>query len=127
MGKTMQHPRPWLLPRPQRIILALLSGLSGKHEQDKVGHDGQGYAQDHADHQPEQAPSSHRLNAFPGMGHYRETNLHLERDLFQDRFKVANDSRLSFQAYLLQRAPANHGDKPRCPCSKRESPFFSKR
>jgi hypothetical protein len=61
MGMTMQHPRPWLLPLPQRIIYALLSRLPREREQDQVDHDGQGDAQENAHQEPEKAPSSHIL------------------------------------------------------------------
>ncbi len=61
MGMTMQHPRLWLLPLPQRIIRAQPSLLPGEREQDKVDYDGQGDAQDNAHQEPEQAPSSHIL------------------------------------------------------------------
>ncbi len=36
MGMTMQHPRLWLLPLPQRIICAQLSRLPGQPEQEEV-------------------------------------------------------------------------------------------
>jgi hypothetical protein len=52
MGMTMQHPRLWLLPLPQRIICALLSRLPGQHEQHEVDHDGQSYAQENAHQEP---------------------------------------------------------------------------
>ena len=68
MGMTMQHPRLWLLPLPQRIIRAPLSRLPGEHERDEVDHDGQGDAQHHANQQPEKASSSHRLGAFRRIG-----------------------------------------------------------
>jgi hypothetical protein len=68
MGMTMQHPRLWLLPLPQRIIYALLSRLAGEREQEEVDHDGQGDAQHHAHQQPEQASSSQRLDAFRRVG-----------------------------------------------------------
>jgi hypothetical protein len=61
MGMTMQHPRPWLLPLPQRIIGTLLCGLPGGREQDQVDYDGQSYAQENAHQEPEKAPSSHIL------------------------------------------------------------------
>jgi hypothetical protein len=48
MGTTMQHPRPWLLPLPQRIICAPLSRLPGQSEQEEVDYDGQGDAQENA-------------------------------------------------------------------------------
>jgi hypothetical protein len=53
MGMTMQHPRLWLLPLPQRIIGTLLCGLPGGREQEEVDHDGQGYAQYHTHQEPE--------------------------------------------------------------------------
>jgi hypothetical protein len=53
MGMTMQHPRLWLLPLPQRIICALLSRLPGQREQDQVDYDGQSYAQYHVNQEPE--------------------------------------------------------------------------
>ena len=53
MGMTMQHPRLWLLPLPQRIICALLSRLPGQREQDQVDYDGQSYAQENAHQEPE--------------------------------------------------------------------------
>ena len=53
MGMTMQHPRLWLLPLPQRIICALLSRLPGQPEQCEVDHDGQGYAQENAHQEPQ--------------------------------------------------------------------------
>jgi len=52
MGMTMQHPRLWLLPLPQRIIYALLSLLPGEREQGKVDYDGQSYAQENAHQEP---------------------------------------------------------------------------
>jgi hypothetical protein len=61
MGMTMQHPRLWLLPLPQRIICAQLSQLPGEREQGEVDHDSQGDAQYHAYQEPEKAPSSHPL------------------------------------------------------------------
>jgi hypothetical protein len=61
MGMTMQHPRPWLLPLPQPVIRAQPSRLPGQPEQDQVDYDGQGYAQENAHQEPEQAPSSHFL------------------------------------------------------------------
>ncbi len=61
MGMTMQHPRLWLLPLPQRIICPQLSRLPGKREQEEVDHDGQSYAQENAHKEPEKAPSSHIL------------------------------------------------------------------
>ena len=102
MGTTMQHPRPWLLPLPQRIIRSLLCGLPGKREQEEVDHDGQGDAQHHAHQQPEQASSSHRLEAFRRVGYAPGVrsgdHLRLEYDLFQDRFQVAHNLRSSFRA-----------------------------
>ena len=53
MGMTMQHPRLWLLPLPQRIICALLSRLPGEREQGEVDYDGQSYAQENAYQEPE--------------------------------------------------------------------------
>jgi len=53
MGTIMQHPRPWLLPLPQRIIYALLFRLPGQREQGKVDYDGQGDAQENAYQEPE--------------------------------------------------------------------------
>ena len=101
MGTNMQHPRPWLLPLPQRIIRSLLCGLPGKREQEEVDHDGQGDAQHHAHQQPEQASSSHRLDAFRGvsyaLGVRSGDHLRLEHDLFQDRFQVAHNLRSSFR------------------------------
>ena len=61
MGTTMQHPRLWLLPLPQRIIRAPLSWLPGEHEQEEVDNDGQGDAQENAHQEPEKASSSHVL------------------------------------------------------------------
>jgi hypothetical protein len=61
MGMTMQHPRPWLLPLPQRIICAQLPRLPGEPEQEEVDHDGQGDAHENARQEPEKAPSSHLL------------------------------------------------------------------
>jgi len=61
MGMTMQHPRLWLLPLPQRIICATLSRLPGQSEQEEVDNDGQGDAQENAHQQPEKASSSHIL------------------------------------------------------------------
>jgi hypothetical protein len=61
MGMTMQHPRLWLLPLPQRIICAQLSRLPGQPEQEEVDYEGQGDAQYHAHQEPEKAPSSHIL------------------------------------------------------------------
>src|SRR5687768_2114746 len=102
MGTTMQHPRPWLLPLPQRIICPLLCGLAGKPEQEEVDHDGQGDAQHYAHHQPEKASSSHRLDAFRRVGYAPGVSsgdhLRLEYDLFQDRFQVAYDLLLSLRA-----------------------------
>jgi hypothetical protein len=102
MGTTMQHPRPWLLPLPRCIIGTLLSGLAGQHEQEEVDHDGQSGAQHHAHQQPEQASSSHRLEAFRRVGYAPGVrsgdHLRLEYDLFQDRFQVAHHLRLSFRA-----------------------------
>jgi hypothetical protein len=53
MGMTMQHPRLWLLPLPQRIICALLSLLPGEPEKEEVDYDGQGDAQYYAHQEPE--------------------------------------------------------------------------
>ena len=69
MGMTMQHPRLWLPPLPQRIIRAPLSRLPGEHEQEEVDHDGQGDAQEDAHPQPEKASSSHPLEAFRTVAH----------------------------------------------------------
>jgi hypothetical protein len=102
MGTTMQHPRLWLLPLPQRIIYALLSRLPGEREQAEVDHDGQGDAQGDADQQPGKASSSHRLDAFRRVGSAPVVSsgdhLRLEYDLFQDRFQIAYYLRLSFRA-----------------------------
>jgi hypothetical protein len=53
MGMTMQHPRLWLLPLPQRIIGTLLCGLAGEREQEEVDYDGKSYAQENAHQEPE--------------------------------------------------------------------------
>jgi hypothetical protein len=102
MGMTMQHPRLWLLPLPQRIIYALLSRLPGEREQHEVDHDGQGDAQEDAHQQPEKAPSSHRLDAFRRVGYAPVVSsgdhLRLEYDYFQDRFQIAHYLRLSLRA-----------------------------
>jgi hypothetical protein len=105
MGTTMQHPRPWLLPLPQRIICAPLSRLPGHYEQDEVDHDGQGDAQYHAHPQPEKASSSHRLEAFRAEAWARGArgHLRLEEYLFQDRFQVAHDPRLPSRACPSER------------------------
>ena len=102
MGTTMLHPRPWLLPLPQRIICPLLCGLPGKREQKEVDYDGQGDAQHHAHQQPEQAASSYRLDTFRRVGYAPRVSsgdhLRLEYDLFQDRFELAHNLRSSFRA-----------------------------
>jgi hypothetical protein len=102
MGMTMQHPRLWLLPLPQRIIDALLSRLPGEREQDEVDHEGQGDAQEDANQYPEKASSSHPLDAFRKIGYAPVVStgdhLRLEHYLFQDRFQVAHNLRLSLRA-----------------------------
>src|SRR5918994_3681617 len=72
-----------------------LGSLPGQHEQDEVGHDGQGDAQDYANQQPEQAPSSHPLNAFRGVGHGRVATLHLEVHFLHHRFQVGPQLRFA--------------------------------
>ena len=76
MGTTTQHPRPRRLPLPQRIIDAppnpeplplpvAPARLPAEREQAKVQHEGQGYAQDHAQHYPEQAPRADTTQRNP--------------------------------------------------------------
>ena len=55
-------------PKPMCHLCPLFR-LPGKHEQNQVDHYGQGDAQEHADQQPQQAPSSLRLEVFRAAGH----------------------------------------------------------